>query len=99
MLTLGDILGMARRSAGVFERIGLPASLIERVEAAASSEGLSTHAFVRLAVAEFSSSAHPDEWTQLMTRLRDCHDPGATCLEAIIERRLAHIAYSAGESS
>ena len=57
--------------------------------AAAEREALSPQGFVRAAVGEFSRNADPDEWTLLMTRLRDCDDPAAACLEMMIERRLA----------
>jgi hypothetical protein len=97
MLTLGDILGLARRSAADLDRVALPQPLIERAKEAAAREELSPPGFVRAAVAEFSRNAHPDEWTQLMTRLRDCEDPGAVCLEMMVERRLARIAAGAGE--
>jgi len=95
-LTLGDILALARRSAGDLDRLALPVELIERAKAAAAREEISPQGFVRAAVGEFSQNAHPDEWTQLMTRLRDCDDPGAACLERMIERRLARIAAGAG---
>lgn len=96
MLTLGDILGLARRSAAQLDRVALPEALVGRARAAAAGEGLTPHGFVRAAVAEFSRNAHPDEWTQLMTRLRECDDPGAACLEAMIERRLARLAGQGG---
>ncbi len=89
MLMLGDILALARRSGGDLASIGLPDDLVRRAAEAAAKERLSPHGFVRAAVGEFSQNAHPDEWTQLMTRLRDCDDPGAACLQTMIERRLA----------
>ena len=97
MLMLGDILALARKSAGELQRIGLPDELIERAVSAAEREQLSPQSFVRAAVGEFSRNAHPDEWTQLMTRLRDSDDPGAACLQAMIERRLARIEAGAGD--
>jgi hypothetical protein len=97
MLMLGDILGLARRSAADLDRVALPEPLVARAKEAAAREEMSAPGFVRAAVAEFSRNAHPDEWTQLMTRLRDCEDPGATCLGMMIERRLARIAAVAGE--
>jgi len=98
MLMLGDILALARRSAADLDRVALPEALIARAKEAAERDELSPQGFVRAAVGEFSRNAHPDEWTQLMTRLRDCDDPGVACLEAMIERRLARIAAAAGEN-
>jgi hypothetical protein len=91
MLMLGDILALARKSAGDLDRLALPEALVARAREAADREGQSPQGFVRAAVGDFSRNAHPDEWTQLMTRLRECDDPGAVCLETMIERRLAHL--------
>lgn len=91
MLMLGDILALARKSAADLDRLALPEPLVARARAAAERESQSPQSFVRAAVADFSRNAHPDEWTQLMTRLRGCDDPGAVCLETMIERRLAHL--------
>lgn len=92
MLMLGDILALARKSAADLDRLALPEELVARAHDAAEREGQSPQSFVRAAVGDFSRNAHPDEWTQLMTRLRECGDPGAVCLETMIERRLAHLA-------
>lgn len=92
MLMLGDILALARKSAADLDRLALPEELVARAHDAAEREGQSPQSFVRAAVGDFSRNAHPDEWTQLMTRLRECDDPGAVCLETMIERRLAHLA-------
>jgi hypothetical protein len=89
---LGDILALARKSAADLDRLALPEALIARARHAAALEGQSPQSFVRSAVGDFSLNAHPDEWAQLMTRLRDCDDPGVVCLETMIERRLAHLA-------
>lgn len=89
---LGDILALARKSAADLDRLALPQALVVRASDAAEREGQSPQSFVRSAVGDFSRNAHPDEWTQLMTRLRECDDPGAVCLEIMIERRLAHLA-------
>jgi hypothetical protein len=91
MLMLGDILALARKSAADLDRLGLPEVLVARAHEAAAREGQSPQSFVRAAVGDFSHNAHPDEWTQLMTRLRECDDPGAVCLETMLERRLAHL--------
>ncbi len=98
MLMLGDILAMARKSAANLDRLALPEALVARARDAAVREAESPQSFVRAAVGDFSRNAHPDEWTQLMTRLRDCEDPGAACLEMMIERRLAHLAAVRGDS-
>ena len=85
MVYYGEEIGMG-------EDLALPEELVARAHDAAEREGQSPQSFVRAAVGDFSRNAHPDEWTQLMTRLRECDDPGAVCLETMIERRLAHLA-------
>lgn len=89
MLTLGDILGLTRRSAAALEHVDLPEDLRRRMHAAAAAEHDTPERLVRVAVAEFAREASPTEWSTLMSRLRDASDPAATCLEAMIERRLA----------
>ena len=89
MLTLGEVLAMTRRSAGALSSVPLPDDLRERLAAAAADDGESPESLARIAVAEFSVDAGPDEWTTLMSRLRDRPDPGAVCLAVMIERSLA----------
>lgn len=89
MLTLGEVLALTRRTAGVLAAVPLADDLRDRLAAAAAAEGESPESLARIAVAEFSVEAGPDEWTTLMTRLRDRPDPGAACLEIMIERSLA----------
>lgn len=89
MLTLGEVLAMTRRSAGALAAAPLPDELRQRLAAVAEAEGETPDSLVRIAVVEFSQEAGPDEWTTLMSRLRDRADPGAVCLEIMIERSLA----------
>ena len=89
MLTLGELLAATRRRAGALDPVPLPDGLRERLAAAAAAEGETPEGWARMAVADFSLDAGPDEWTTLMTRLRDRPDPGSACLEAMIEWSLA----------
>jgi hypothetical protein len=91
MAMLGDILAAARQSASGVERWlsarhpGLHAEVAE----AARREGASVAAFARMAVADFSLRADEEAWASLSSRLRDSGDPGAACLRAMLEWRLA----------
>lgn len=88
MLTLGDVLALSRRSAGAFEQIGIADGLPEAVGAAARAEEVAPASWVRMAVSDFARNAAADEWTRLMSRLRDSDDPARDCLKVMIERRL-----------
>ncbi|HEY9217754.1 MAG TPA: hypothetical protein VIO94_06890 [Phenylobacterium sp.] len=94
MLTLGDVLALTRRSAGMFEALTLPAEVKDAIRTAAAAEGLAPPSYLRGAVADFTNEARPDEWTRLMSQLRDSEDPGSACLRVMVERRLkaAHAA-------
>lgn len=88
MLTLGEVLALSRRSAGAFERMGMTDGLPEAVGAAALADDVPTASWVRMAVSDFARNAAADEWTRLMSRLRDSDDPARDCLKVMIERRL-----------
>lgn len=88
MLTLGDILALTRRSAGALVSVRLSEDLRRRLQAAAAAEGDTPSTLARAAVAEFAAEASPREWSALMSRLRECGDPAAVCLEVMLERRL-----------
>ncbi len=90
MATLGDILGMARASAGSFQS-SLQSSdpeLAVAVSRAAAREGLSTAGLVRSAIADFSRYAGEEDWATLMSALRDSADPGGECMRAMVNWRL-----------
>lgn len=100
-MMLGDLLAAARRSApgiGRWLEAAHPA-LAARLAAAAEAEGVTPAGFVRIAVADFGRFATEDDWTTLISRLRDDADPGATCLLAMLDWRLAageaHAAHAA----
>lgn len=90
MATLGDVLMAARRSAGGFERWlhEVDPELGGRAVAAAFAEGLSITGYARMAVADFSRLASEEDWTTLVSSLRDSSDPGSTCLAAMVHWRL-----------
>jgi hypothetical protein len=89
MLTLGDILALSGAAAADLDRLGLPPELVSAVRAAAAAEAVTPDRFLRRAVADFAETAGPDDWTTLMSGLRDSPDPGAACLRMMLERRLA----------
>ena len=88
MLTLGDMLALSRRSAGALDVAGLPDDLRTGLEGAARAESMAAQDFLRVAVADFADFASPEDWTQLMSRLRDAPDAGGVCLQAMLRWRL-----------
>lgn len=91
MLTLGDVLGAAKRSTLGFQRwlAVVDPDLAAEVEAAAESAETSPAGFARAAVADFSRYADEEAWAQLTSMLRASKDPGAACLAAMVRWRLA----------
>lgn len=91
MLTLGDVLGAAKRSAVGFQRWieAVDPELATEVRAAAERAESSPASFARTAVADFSRYADEDAWAQLTSLLRNSDDPAAACLAAMVRWRLA----------
>ena len=90
-MMLGDILAAARNSAGEFQS-WLAASdpdLARQVAERAGREGLGPASFVRSAVADFAALADEEDWTTLLSAMRDRKDPGTTCLLAMVNWRLS----------
>jgi hypothetical protein len=54
----------------------------------ARSIGLGVAGYARMAVADFSRLAGEEDWTTLISSLRDSEDPGSTCLAAMVHWRL-----------
>jgi len=90
MATLGDLLGVARRSAAGFQNWMEDSDpmLAGEVRTAAERSGCSTAGFARSAVADFSRFADEEDWAQLTRIARDDADPGTACLAAMIRWRL-----------
>lgn len=86
MPTLGDILGAARRNAAGFAVWVQRANpdLAAQVDTAAGAGGMTSSAFVRRAISDYSREASSDDWTELVSMLRDASDPGMTCLATMI---------------
>lgn len=86
MLTIGDILGSARRSAAGFEQWieTVDPGLAAEARSAAALSGESLAAFARSAVVDFSRLADEETWAHLMSTIRDSPDPGAECLVAML---------------
>lgn len=89
MLTLGELLKLSRRSAAALDLAALPEPLRRDLAAAAEHDAVAPADFVRIAVADFADYAGPEEWTHLMSRLRDQPDAGRACLQTMLEWRLA----------
>lgn len=101
MLTLGDILGAAKRSATGFQdwlesaEPALAAELAAELAATAAQAGISPASLARVAVADFSRYADEDAWAQLTSLLRESDDPGMACLAAMVQWRLGQQGCSA----
>lgn len=91
MAMLGDILAAARRSSGGIDRwlAAEHPALHDAARAAAAAEETSVSGLARIAVADFARHATEEDWATLTSRLRESDDPGAACLRAILEWRLA----------
>ena len=91
MPMLGDILAAARDASSDFARWlqAVDPDLAGEIAAAADREGVTLTAFVRAAVAEFSQFASEEEWSTLVSRIRDSEDPGTACLIVMVRWRLA----------
>jgi hypothetical protein len=87
MLMLGDILALSKGATGAFQKL-LSEDLISSIQTAAEAEGVRQETYVRIAVSEFARDADAEDWTRLMSHLRDSDDPARVCLQAMVERRL-----------
>lgn len=90
MLTLGDILGAAKRSAAGFQHWLKTAdpTLAEELTTTAAQAGISPASLARMAVADFSRYADEETWASLTSLLRNSEDPGMACLTAMVQWRL-----------
>ena len=106
-MMLGDYLAAARTAGSDIQswldQAGPQcASALERL---ARAEQMSPARAARLAVADFSRAASDEDWTTLISYVRDAADPGLACLAAMIDWRLAqqpcsaHSALPSGVSS
>ncbi len=91
MPMLGDILAAARDASSDFARWlrAVDPDLADGIAAAADREGMTPTAFVRAAVADFSQFAPEEDWSTLVSRMRDSEDPGTACLIVMVRWRLA----------
>ncbi len=89
MMTLGDVLGVARRSAAGFEAWldAADPAFAEELRSAAGGGSLADLACA--AVADFSNFADEEAWAALTTTIRDSDDPGTACLISMVRWRLA----------
>lgn len=101
VLTLGDMLGLARARATVLEAWLDEAAprLADRLRAAAAAAEQSPAAFTRSAVAAFDRDADAAAWTRLTGRLHGAADPGLVCLEEMVRWRLAQPPVSVMENA
>lgn len=76
---LGQILAEARNAASA-----LPPELRDEIERRGESPAL----FARIAVSDFERLASEEDWTTLVSAIRNSDDPGATCLDAMVRWRL-----------
>ena len=64
-------------------------ALAERIRNQSVLRGEGAAQFVRIAVADFLAEASEEDWTSLMSAVRDAVDPGAACLAKMTAFRLA----------
>jgi len=94
MPMLGDVLATARRSAQGVERWLLAdhPALHARLDEVAMRDGMSVVSFARVAVADYERWADEEAWATVTSRMRNSDNPGAACLLAMLEWRLARLA-------
>lgn len=97
-MTLGEILGDARRAARTIGPALAAADpdLARAAAGASAAAGEPLHVFARVAVADFARSATEDDWTALMRVAQDGEDPGTGCLAQMVRWRLAREATASG---
>lgn len=90
-MTLGEILGNARRAARTVGPALATADpgLAHAAEQASAAVGEPLHVFARAAVAGFARNATEEDWNALMRVVRDSEDPGTNCLVEMVRWSLA----------
>lgn len=90
-VALGDLLSFSRSSSADLEAwlANTDAALAERIRNQSVLRGEGAAQFVRIAVADFLAEASEEDWTSLMSAVRDAVDPGAACLAKMTAFRLA----------
>jgi peptidyl-prolyl cis-trans isomerase C len=89
-MTLGDLLGGARREAGTFAQWltqADPALAARIASQSAPDEDLA--GFARCAVANFGIDAEDADWSHLISAARDAEDPAIAVLGVIVRWQLA----------
>ena len=81
-MMLGDVLAAARRAAAV-----LDPALSGEIAAASQAPD----AFARTAVVEFERHASEEDWTTLLSAIRNAELPGTACLEAMVRWKLRRL--------
>lgn len=90
-MMLGDVLAVARRASGSFER-WLAATDPELEQQVAETAALRTEpvaTFVRGAVSAFERFASEADWSTLTARIQGADDPANACLLTMLRWRLA----------
>jgi hypothetical protein len=78
---LGELLALSQRSSADLERwLHAQGTLVSELREQARERRETLAQFVRIAVADFVAAAGEEEWTALLSSLRDAKDPGAACL-------------------
>lgn len=91
MAMLGDILAQARQgTAGLRDWLqDADPPLMAQIETEAARLGASPAGFVRAAIADFGRLATEEDWTTLMSGLRNTWDPGRAFVTGMVKWRLA----------
>jgi hypothetical protein len=83
MTMLGDLFRDLPRAAALLD---------DELLAAIARRGESPALFAKAAVLGFERDASPEDWATLVSRVQGAADPGRTCLEIMVRRRLRTLA-------
>ena len=87
---LGELLALGSTSSAALKGwlIGEHETLAHRLQREADVRGESMAQFVRIAVSDFMAEADDENWTSLISTVRDASDPGAACLAMVTDFRV-----------
>jgi hypothetical protein len=87
---LGELLELGAASSAELKAwlMGEHETLAHRLQREADVRGESVAQFVRIAVSDFMAEAGEENWTSLISTIRDAPDPGAACLALVTDFRV-----------
>jgi hypothetical protein len=88
-IQLGELLAGEAASADLTAWLAAQdKSLISCIEREAGLRRESVAQFLRIAASDFFAEADQEDWTSLMSAMRDAEDPGAACVARVVAFRL-----------